>query len=309
MGNSKSKKINYNNIKLSQDCIDLTSTNITNQFNLVNPEASKIKYKIDNYSTNDYDIVYNPSTGSLSPNSNKNISVTVKFKQNVNATLPVTIHIADKSELFLTVKIRGEDGVFGVEPENLDWVDYNGISLPRPLAVLDENFKRLDGHHSEGVFRLAGEVGMMKEMKTAMNQSKGLLKIDREFTINEVATLIKVWFRELPTTSLNYLSSEQIQNESINECVTSFQSLPKNVFSLLDWLFKLLVEVSKYKDQNKMTLQNLAIVVAPNLFQSTSPDPMEGLMMSQKLSTSFKMFLFITKMKYANEAIPFVLSL
>ncbi|KAL7721612.1 RhoGAP domain containing protein [Entamoeba marina] len=264
MGNSKSKKINYNNIKLSQDCIDLTSTNITNQFNLVNPEASKIKYKIDNYSTNDYDIVYNPSTGSLSPNSNKNISVTVKFKQNVNATLPVTIHIADKSELFLTVKIRGEDGVF------------------EPLAVLDENFKRLDGHHSEGVFRLAGEVGMMKEMKTAMNQSKGLLKIDREFTINEVATLIKVWFRELPTTSLNYLSSEQIQNESINECVTSFQSLPKNVFSLLDWLFKLLVEVSKYKDQNKMTLQNLAIVVAPNLFQSTSPDPMEGLMMSQK---------------------------
>ncbi|EDR27968.1 GTPase activating protein, putative [Entamoeba dispar SAW760] len=282
MGGTKSKPINYNNVKLSTDTVDLTIATPNTVFSIINDEDAKIKYVIDNYTTNDYSIVYSPAKGVLSPRSRKEVKVLVTFKQKVNVNLPVTIHIADKAETFFSLRLRGEDGVFGVDPTNLEWIETGKYKLPKPLAILNNNFQRLDGFHSEGVFRLAGQAGLMKTMKSYMNTHKGDLEVQEEFTINEVANLIKLWFRELPTLLLNGLTSTQIQMSGVDDCWKQYCTLSQQSRDLLDWLFSLLVHVSLFKDQNKMTLQNLAIVVAPNLYESTSSDPMEGLMMSQK---------------------------
>ena len=282
MGGTKSKPINYNNIKLSTDTLELTYNNTTASFTINNEEDVKVKYTVDNYTTPEYIVTYNPAKGVVGPKSNKSVNVSISFKQKTNASIPVTVHLADKAETFLTLRIRGEDGVFGVDPSNLEWVAVQKYRLPRPLAVLYQKFMDLDGYHSEGVFRLAGQNGLMKEMKGSMNSNKGDIKINTEFGINEVANLIKLWFRELPTLLLNGLNGNQIQMSGVDECYNEYCTLPEHSKQLLDWLFNLLVEVSQYKDQNKMTLQNLAIVVAPNLYESSSSDPMEGLMMSQK---------------------------
>jgi len=282
MGGSKSKPVNYSNVKLSSDTLDLTYAAPSSTINIINDENAKIKYTVDNYTTSDYVITYSPARGVLNPRSTKALTVSVTFKQKANANLPVTVHIADKAETFFTLRLRGEDGVFGVDPKDLEWIPTGKYTLPKPLAVLNDNFTRLDGFHSEGVFRLAGQQGLMKEMKIYMNSHKGELQINEEFSINEVANLIKLWFRELPNLLLNSLNSDQIQKATADECWTEYCTLEKQTRDLLDWLFTLLVQVSVNKDQNKMTLQNLAIVVAPNLYESPSADPMEGLMMSQK---------------------------
>ncbi|ELP88487.1 GTPase activating protein, putative [Entamoeba invadens IP1] len=281
MGGSKSKPINYAQINLSTKQIDLTYTTTSQPFTIQNDSETKIKYSVDDYTTADYTITFAPKSGQVSPHTPHRITVTVVFKQKVNVVVPFSMHIAAKSETF-NVRLRGEDGVFGVDPSDLEWVTADDHHLPKPLSVLNENFMRLDGFRSEGVFRLAGQSFLMKEMKGAMNTSKGELVIEKDFSINEVANLIKLWFRELPTLCLNPLSSTQIQAPSIEECWNGYCTLPQMNRDLLDWLFALLIKVSKHKDENKMTLQNLAIVVAPNLYEANSRDQMEMMMMSQK---------------------------
>lgn len=81
-----------------------------------------------------------------------------------------------------------------------------------------------------------------------------------------------------------------------SECVAGYQKLPEPQKSLLDWLLDLLVIVAANSHVNKMTSQNLgkfrekrrfsnfriAIVIAPNLYDISTPNPMEGLILSQK---------------------------
>jgi hypothetical protein len=60
----------------------------------------------------------------------------------------------------------------------------------------------------------------------------------------------------------------------MNDCVTAFGTLPEPQKTLLDWLLHLLIVVSSNHDVNKMTAQNLAIVVAPNLYDVSTSNPM-----------------------------------
>jgi len=128
---------------------------------------------------------------------------------------------------------------------------------------------------------------------------------------------------------LNELPPDAVSNATdMQSCVSAYESLkePQVPFSsfgnqyyfllvrppftillqrsLLGWLLDLIVEVSAFKDINKMGEQNLgvyllllkesvdqsspetflctAIVVAPNLYDPPGCDPMEGLVLSQK---------------------------
>jgi len=82
---------------------------------------------------------------------------------------------------------------------------------------------------------------------------------------------------------LNPIPQENIMNFSTsNDCVSAYATLPDPHKTLLSWLLDFLVQVAGNSEQNKMTSQNLAIVVAPNLYDISTPNPMEGLILSQK---------------------------
>jgi len=101
--------------------------------------------------------------------------------------------------------------------------------------------------------------------------------------VNALASLIKIWFRDLPVPILNTLPSETIMNFSgPDDCINAFKTLPEPQKSLVSWLLDFLVTISRNSEVNKMTAQNLAIVVAPNLYDISTPNPMEGLILSQK---------------------------
>jgi hypothetical protein len=124
----------------------------------------------------------------------------------------------------------------------------------------------------------------------------------------------------LPRPILNTLPSEVIFfSNNAQQCIEAYQKLPEPQKTLLDWLLDLLRETASYEKDNKMNPTNLgnrtteriitsfkqiirklirilkhlnpfvslhflklAIVVAPNLYDSSTADPMEGLVLSQK---------------------------
>jgi len=177
------------------------------------------------------------------------------------------------------VRIRCETGVFGVDPMTLDQETDEGFVVPSILVSMKKSLIEYGGISTEGIFRLAGEQTEIRRIKETMNK--------KEFTssndVNTVASLIKIWFRELPNPILNCLPAESIfYSNEVSDCVSAFEKLPEPQKTLLDWLLHLLLSVAAQSAVNKMSAQNLAIVVAPNLYDVASSNPMEGLVMSQK---------------------------
>jgi len=70
--------------------------------------------------------------------------------------------------------------------------------------------------------------------------------------------------------------------QDAHDCVSAYNSLPEPNKTLLAWLMELMKLIVSNSSVNKMTAQNLAIVVAPNLYDINTPNPMEGLFLSQK---------------------------
>jgi len=154
-----------------------------------------------------------------------------------------------------------------------------GFKVPVILGLMRRSLVEYGGISQEGIFRLAGEQTEIRRIKETMNKKEFSSSND----VNTIASLIKIWFRELPTPILNALPAESIfYSSDINDCVTAFNTLPEPQKTLLDWLLQLLIMTSSNSSINKMTAQNLAIVVAPNLYDVSTSNPMEGLVMSQK---------------------------
>jgi len=148
------------------------------------------------------------------------------------------------------------------------------------------------GIQTVGIFRLAGEQTEIKRIKELMNNKTFDNKTN---DINAIASLLKIWFRELPCPILNALPQEAIMSfHGANDCVAAYQSLPEPNKSLLDWLLEFMTVIVTNSKVNKMTAQNLAIVVAPNLYDINTPNPMEGLFLSQKCAAFLNHVLLAT---------------
>jgi len=97
---------------------------------------------------------------------------------------------------------------------------------------------------------------------------------------------------------LNVLPSNVIARAAERDVVVdSFKTeLISPQKDLLGWLLNILVEVATNKANTKMSEQNLAIVVAPNLYDPPSANPMEGLLMSQK-ATQYLHHLLLSELE------------
>jgi len=217
----------------------------------------------------------------------------------VNTNYRVTLKVNEgTSSHFITAKIRCETGVFGVDPSTLEMCDdrFDKDSKTWHIPVLLKNLKdclvAAGGLRSEGVFRLAGELTVLKSTKEQINRlsasNAGPGCVEGEHgglpdDVNDLATLIKIWYRELPQPILNGLPTKAIVDSAeVEDCVAAAAQLPQLQHDLFDRILELLLRVASNRATTKMTAQNLAIVVAPNLYEATTPDPMQGLVMSQK---------------------------
>jgi hypothetical protein len=173
---------------------------------------------------------------------------------------------------------------FGVDFTMLDRTKVEGYEskLPVILQTMKSYLIEHDGLEIEGVFRLAPDAEECQLVKRQLNKG--------EFTtcqdVHCISNLIKVWFRDLPVSVLEGVSAEEITNCSNPEQAGNIvNGVKEPVRSLIQWILDLCILVSDKSSVNKMTPQNLAIVIGPNLFSPKGDaNPMEILKFSQKVA-------------------------
>lgn len=253
---------------------------VFDEVELTNTLPKKIKFKFDPVHPPSCQLNFFPVSGTLDKNKSKKVKVKLVILERVNLSFKVTLRIQGGDSLFINLRVAGEAGVFGVDPMSLELTDDNGFQVPKVIAEMKRVIIEKNGINTEGIFRLAGEQTEIKRIKEIMNSKNFDYKTN---DINAVASLLKIWFRELPVPILNALPQESIMSfQDANDCVTAYHSLPEPNKTLLTWFLDLMTAIVSNSAVNKMTAQNLAIVVAPNLYDINTPNPMEGLFLSQK---------------------------
>uniref|UniRef100_UPI00398F6A04 rho GTPase-activating protein 22 isoform X1 n=1 Tax=Pristiophorus japonicus TaxID=55135 RepID=UPI00398F6A04 len=189
-------------------------------------------------------------------------------------------------------------GIFGQRLE--DTVQYERKFGKRLAPLLVEqcvDFIRERGLNEEGLFRMPGQANLVKELQDSFDCGEKPL-FDRNTDVHTVASLLKLYLRELPEPVIpfakyeDFLSCAQLlakdEEEGVQELIKQVTSLPQANYNLLKYICRFLDEVQSYSSVNKMSVQNLATVFGPNILRPKLEDPvtiMEGTSLVQHLMT------------------------
>ncbi|KFQ18848.1 Rho GTPase-activating protein 24, partial [Merops nubicus] len=187
-------------------------------------------------------------------------------------------------------------GIFGQKLE--DTVRYEkryGNRLAPMLVEQCVDFIRQRGLKEEGLFRLPGQANLVKELQDAFDCGEKP-SFDSNTDVHTVASLLKLYLRELPEPVIPYAKYEDFlscakmlskeEETGMKELVKQVKSLPAVNFNLLKYICRFLDEVQSYSGVNKMSVQNLATVFGPNILRPKVEDPltiMEGTVVVQQL--------------------------
>uniref|UniRef100_A0A3B3T812 Rho GTPase activating protein 22 n=1 Tax=Paramormyrops kingsleyae TaxID=1676925 RepID=A0A3B3T812_9TELE len=189
-------------------------------------------------------------------------------------------------------------GIFGQRLE--DTVQYERKFGQRPAPLLVEqcvDFIRDRGLDEEGLFRMPGQANLVKELQDAFDCGDKPL-FDSNTDVHTVASLLKLYLRELPEPVIPYSKYEDFltcaqllakeREEGIQELGKQVKTLPVANYNLLKYICRFLHEVQSHSNENKMSVQNLATVFGPNILRPKVEDPvtiMEGTSLVQQLMT------------------------
>ncbi|KAL1877343.1 hypothetical protein VTK73DRAFT_8716 [Phialemonium thermophilum] len=159
-------------------------------------------------------------------------------------------------------------------------VKYNApvdVKVPLP-AVVYRCIQYLDAKNAvfeEGIFRLSGSNVVIKQLRERFNNESdvNLLTDEQYYDIHAVASLLKLYLRELPTTiltrdlHLEFLSVTEMPDhkEKIAALAELAERLPQANATLLKYLIAFLIKIINHQDTNKMTVRNVGIVFSPTL--------------------------------------------
>ena len=165
--------------------------------------------------------------------------------------------------------------IFG---ESLDTIfrlqerSYPHMKVPIILPFLGDGILALGGTKTEGIFRVPGDGDAVQDLKLRIE--KGYYSLDGVDDPHILASLMKLWLREL----CDPLVPDELYDECIRAskdpeaCVGIVRRLPtinRRVVLFVVSFLQLFLE-EKVSAITKMTSQNLALVMAPNLLRCNS---------------------------------------
>ncbi|KAJ3413683.1 Protein fam13a [Chytridiales sp. JEL 0842] len=126
---------------------------------------------------------------------------------------------------------------------------------------------------TEGIFRLAGSMRLIKELREEIEKANAM-EINRfeSDTIIAVAGLLKQFLRDVsdglvPKKYFQGLIDAGSSVPKIRDVINSMTPIHR---SSLEYLLRFLLKVASHSHENKMGIQNLVIVFAPNVFRCPS---------------------------------------
>jgi RalA-binding protein 1 len=162
------------------------------------------------------------------------------------------------------------------------------IELPAVVYRCIEYLDVKNAAGEEGIFRLSGSNVVIKQLRERFNTEGdvNLITDDQYYDIHAVASLLKLYLRELPTTiltrelHLEFLAVTELHdlNEKVSALNGLVHRLPRANNALLRYLSGFLINIINHADTNKMTVRNVGIVFSPTL---NIPAPVFALFLQQ----------------------------
>ncbi|KAM6235189.1 rho GTPase-activating protein 25 [Porphyrio hochstetteri] len=158
-------------------------------------------------------------------------------------------------------------------------------------------FIREHGVHEEGIFRLPGQDNLVKQLREAFDAGERP-SFDRDTDVHTVASLFKLYLRELPEPVIPWTQYEDFllcgqtldadEKKGHQELLKQLSLLPRDSYNLLSYICRFLHEIQLNSSVNKMSVDNLATVIGVNLIRPKIEDPasiMRGTPQIQKVMT------------------------
>ncbi|XP_021365463.1 rho GTPase-activating protein 24-like [Mizuhopecten yessoensis] len=144
-------------------------------------------------------------------------------------------------------------------------------------------FLRKYGIEAEGIFRLAGRTSLIKDYKEKFDCAEKVTFDITEIDIHSVASLVKMYLRELPDSiipsqfyqkfmniALNFQDARDLDSkmEVVGEANVAISELPDENYNSLSYMCTFFFDVGEKSSINKMTHLNLGTVLGPNILRN-----------------------------------------
>lgn len=171
---------------------------------------------------------------------------------------------------------------FGVPVELVETTPMHGFSIPTVLLTLRTALAEAGGLAEEGIFRVAPDGAKCAEAERQLGDAPLAVPAAAAGEAHVLANLIKRWFRQLPMRLFDVVPSERrVACSTGAECLALLQSdaFPPLQKGITLWLLELMSDVVDNGEENKMSLDAIAIVLSPNLYTplAEGADPYEAL--------------------------------
>ncbi|NXC30165.1 RHG25 protein, partial [Campylorhamphus procurvoides] len=153
------------------------------------------------------------------------------------------------------------------------------------------------GLSEEGIFRLPGQDNLVRQLRDAFDAGERP-SFDRDTDVHTVASLFKLYLRELPEPVVPWAQYEDFllcgqvldadETKGHQELLKQLSLLPRDNYNLLSYICRFLHEIQLNSSVNKMGVDNLATVIGVNLIRPRIEDPatiMRGTPQVQKVMT------------------------
>ncbi|KAI9823219.1 MAG: hypothetical protein M1826_000232 [Phylliscum demangeonii] len=201
-----------------------------------------------------------------------------KSRTSSESSIPTPTSLAPSTGSLPTSHPGRARAVFGAPlAEATEHVQPAGVEVYLP-AVVYRCIEYLDAKEAtdeEGIFRLSGSSVVIRSLRDRFNAEGdvNLLTDDHYYDVHAVASLLKLYLRELPASvltrelHLEFLRVGELDSREakIERLRTLVHQLPRANHSLLRALSSFLITIVENSDVNKMTVRNVGIVFSPTL--------------------------------------------
>jgi hypothetical protein len=133
------------------------------------------------------------------------------------------------------------------------------------------------GLHSEGLYRVSGKKVDLQQLSLDLEvDSTKVDLLNEQVDVHLITGVVKSFLRDLPEPLLLFPIKERIEHsliphvqERIKRLRQRVKSTGKEKSALLEYVISHLHKVSKYSEQNKMTISNISMIFSAVLFQQT----------------------------------------
>lgn len=172
------------------------------------------------------------------------------------------------------------------------------VDLPPIVVKCCEAIEKY-GIEATGIYRISGTVVKVNKLKEKLDKDLGSVDLDADEwsgDINNVASVLKLWLRELPDPLMTYelhngfLEAARNENDRLRHIRLHerVNDLPDPNYATLKYLMGHLNKIAQYEEINNMSISNLSIVFGPTLFGQQRGVQIDAALQNKAVETILK---------------------